>query len=147
MKRFFCLSQAWKRKFVFNSPTQMNFASPVKLEVKLYIPSTEYSKKLLSQPFGQIKDDWFLENSLNCLIIFILILIFRMYFHPNNFIIERNNPWFEPWFSMSLQLQLIAPARRLGQCLENLGYIILAGARKKMRGSQNLHLMKGLASS
>lgn len=31
MKRFFCLSQAWKRKFVFNSPTQMNFASPAKL--------------------------------------------------------------------------------------------------------------------
>ena len=58
--------------------------------------------------------------------IFILIHIFSLYFHPNNFIIERNTPWFE-----SLQLQLIALATRLGQCLGYLGYISLAGARKK----------------
>ena len=53
-----------EKKFVFNSPTQMNFASPVKLEVKLYISSIiNIQRSCSAQPFGQIKDGSFLVNA------------------------------------------------------------------------------------
>ena len=47
------------------------------------------------------------------------------HFHPKMLKGERNYPWFKQWYNILLHTQSIVTARRLGQCLEYLGYITL----------------------
>ena len=48
-----------------------------------------------------------------------------MVFHPKSLKSENNNPWFQPWFNILLQTQLIVSTIVDSQCLEYLGYITL----------------------
>ena len=45
-----------------------------------------------------------------------------MFFHPKNLKIEKDNPWFKPWFNILLHTQSIVCATVDSQCLQNLKY-------------------------